>query len=232
MQYPTRYIAHYFMGCSYAANKWMFGPRVANSPNCSVLRNGIDFSLFSFDADSRRKKRLELGINENDFVIANVGRLVHQKAQAILIYAMSHVVKKNSSAKLLLIGDGPLRDSYKKLVKELNLCDSVFLLGTRSDIPRLLSAVDIFCMPSVNEGLGIAAIEAQASGCSTLVSSAIPEEAYISDYIVKVSEGSDWAEAILNTKIRKNDERSKPLISSDYNIIEISKNLQEFYCSI
>ena len=71
--------------------------------------------------------------------------------------------------RLLLIGDGPLRESVRNKAEDLNLIDGVMMLGQRSDVPDLLATMDAFCLPSLYEGMPVVGIECQAAVVPTLV---------------------------------------------------------------
>ena len=232
-QFPVRYLGDYFMGCSQIANEWMFGKRVANSDKCRVIYNGIDISRFRFSAEMRKRKRAELGITENEQLIGNVGRLVEQKNQELLIRAFALAYETRPSLRLAIAGDGPLAQHLHELAKELGREKEILFLGNRKDVPDLLQAFDVFVMPSKNEGLGIAAIEAQAAGLPCVVSEAVPEEAYVTKSICCINTQSltKWAEALLEQNIAY----QRDCISSElkkYDISSISKDLMNFYLKL
>lgn len=130
-----------------------------SSADTEVIVNGIPEFPDGETQDSIRKK---LALNNNDFVILNVGRLSHQKSQDLLIDAFSIVLKKtnNLNLKLLIAGDGELREQLEDKVKNLNIDNYVKLLGNRRDIGDLMKASNIFALSSRWEGLGIVLIEA------------------------------------------------------------------------
>jgi len=231
LQYPVRYIADYCMGCSYAANEWMFGKKRARSDNCLVLKNGIDVRKFRYDATARADVRRELGLPENSFVIGSVGRLVAQKNQLLLIEAMQTVLQARPEAKLVIVGDGPLRESLSGEIAARGLRDAVLLAGARNDVNRLLSAMDVFALPSRDEGLGIAAIEAQANGLPTLVSAAVPEEAYATEQIRRVAPDTSaaWAQALTADAVTRAADAAGQVRAAGYDIAGIAEQLEEFY---
>ena len=112
--------------------------------------------------------------------------------------------------RLFLIGRGPLRNNMEQLAAELNIRDKVVFLGVRSDIPDLLMAMDLFVFPSKWEGLGIAAIEAQASGLPCILSPALPDMAICSPYAYKMdslNSTAAWAERMVDEPIRADSDR-------------------------
>lgn len=129
--------------------------------NYTLINNGINCCDYSFDITKRENMRLKLGISDC-FVLGHVGRLSHEKNQCFLLEIFKYVVKKRSDAVLILVGDGKDKSIIQNKCHSLGLDDSVILLGSRDDVNELMQAFDIFVLPSLFEGLGIVAIEAQA----------------------------------------------------------------------
>lgn len=170
------------------------------------INNGIDLEKYKFDEGVRQKVRRELKIEEN-YVLINVGSLSDIKNQAFLIRLMPDLLEKNPDIRLLLVGDGPLKSDLENLCKYLKVSDQVIFLGNSDRVNELLMAADIFLFPSKREGLGISAIEAQASGLVSLLSTNVPREAGISEGARFIDLDRDkWTYEILNNKgsIRKN----------------------------
>lgn len=229
LQLPVRYIANYFMGCSKNATIWMFGKKCANSRNCYVLRNGIDASRYAYNKEVRDKLRKSFSIPSDALVVGNVGRLVSQKNQSLLIKAHQVLLNLKPNTWLVIVGDGPLSERLKNEAAEI---PNVLFLGSRTDIPDVIQAFDVFVMPSVKEGLGIAAIEAQAAGLPTIVSEIIPQEAYVTSLISKIDlkEAPDtWANCILNASVINRFVTTSQIKDAGYDIASVSKWLSNFY---
>lgn len=197
LQYPIRYIADYCFACSLSAGKWLFGQKTIKKNNFYILNNAISAHEFTFNIDSRNKIRKEFQI-ENQFVIGHVGRFHELKNHEFLIEIFKSVYEKNRNAILMLVGDGELRKKIEKKVNDLGLTNQVVFTGVRSDIPELLQAMDVFVFPSFYEGLGIVAIEAQASGLPCVVSDTLPNEVLITNLIKKesINGTKGWIEKI------------------------------------
>lgn len=132
---------------------------------------GIDTDHFAPTLDGA-KLRKELGL-ESKKVIISVGRLVHRKGQDLLIQSLPEILKSIPSAHLVLVGEGPYRSHLEKLIEDLQIRESVTLIGRIQyrDLPRYFCVGDIFVMPSRSrlaglevEGLGIVYLEASACG--------------------------------------------------------------------
>ena len=119
---------------------------------CTVIDNGIDLTEFSNCYDPYLKLNIP--------VILCIGSLCQRKDQATLIRAVGLV----KGLKLWLVGDGPSKTEFERLIKELNLEDVVILFGERCDIAYLLNQATIYVQPSLYEGFGIAILEAMCSG--------------------------------------------------------------------
>lgn len=134
------------------------------------ILNGVDIDKFKPSEESRSKYRELLGLTDKQFVIGSVGRLVEVKNYPSLVRAFALFVKKHPSSKLLLTGDGPMRGDLESLIKQLEVTDSVELLGRRDDIPELMNAYDVFVLPSFREGLSNTILEAMSTGLPAVVS--------------------------------------------------------------
>ena len=130
----------------------------------SVVYNGVDMAKFAARGD-RADVRAELGVAPEAVLIGAVGRLTADKGgQDVLIRAVGRVRATCPQVRLVMVGDGPLRPGLEELTAQLGLTDTVIFTGLRSDVPRLLSALDVFVLPSEREALPVAVLEAMAAG--------------------------------------------------------------------
>jgi len=120
---------------------------------------------------SREDVRAALGLRDHELMILSTGRLAEQKGLEYLIRAAALLRNDLQDARILLAGDGPLRDKLAKLVSSLELDDRVVLLGRRSDVGDLLVASDLVVLPSLWEGLSISLLEAMAAGRPVITTS-------------------------------------------------------------
>jgi glycosyltransferase involved in cell wall biosynthesis len=231
--YPTRYIADYFFGCSFGAGADRFGLSIVQSDRFAVLNNAIDSPLYVYNALARNTIRRSFNIKDDAFVIGHIGRLDAQKNHRFLLEVFCQILQRRPNSHLLLIGDGSLK---AELIEEINLYklhDYVTMTGIRQDIPNLLSAMDVFVFPSLFEGLGIAAVEAQAAGLPTFCSDVIPRESAVSElvrYFPLSSGANEWAHKILTSKITRVTGDMSPIIKAHkYDITETASMLQKFY---
>ena len=183
-------ILHYiFIPCAYfipnvriapsdKAAKFMFGTK----KGVHILHNGLDTKTFAFSAINRQKIRAEL-IAENKFVVGHIGRFNFQKNHKFLLQIFAELKKIRPDAILWLAGKGELEQNIKEQAKNLNISDSINFLGIRTDIPELLSAIDVFIFPSLFEGMPNTVIEAQTSGLPCLIADTITKQAKQTDIV-------------------------------------------------
>lgn len=220
LQYPLRYQADFLFACSKEAGNWLYGEKACRSSRFYLLKNAIATERFAFREEMREKKRKELGISEQAFVVGHVGRFEEQKNHKFLleIYeAMQSRVSAGGAMKthgkddesgecasreciLLLIGEGKLEEAVRRQAEQKNL-KNVRFLGNRADVNELLSAMDVFLFPSLFEGLPVTLIEAQAAGLPVAASDTITKEVGVTPLIRMLSlhERADrWAEQIIS----------------------------------
>jgi glycosyltransferase involved in cell wall biosynthesis len=154
----------------------LFGPAWPSDPATSIVYCGLDFTAFEARVD-RDAARREFGFEPSDFVIGHVGRFEPQKNHEFLLRIHAEALKLRPEARLLLIGKGPLEAAVLATATRLGTVDRIRFAGARADIARLMvGAMDVFVLPSLYEGLGLVALEAQAAGLLTLVSDRVPPE--------------------------------------------------------
>ncbi len=132
-----------------------------------LVRSSLELDLYGADASARSEVRRELGIPEDASVIGAVNRLSPQKDPVLLMEAVLPVLAARPEARLLLVGDGPLRAEVERRAN-----DQVVLTGLRSDVPRLLAAMDVFVLASQWEGLPRTLLQAMATGVPVVATDA------------------------------------------------------------
>ena len=145
-------------------------------PNVSertfTIPNGIELDHFTPSTDRLRNRRPP-GLPVDAWIIGTVGRLRPQKNHALLVRALAKLLGSVPNAWLVIVGDGELEDSLRRLAAELHVLHRVAFLGSRSDIPELLTSFDVFCLPSFFEGMPISLLEAMASELPVVASDVV-----------------------------------------------------------
>ena len=188
-----RYSSYRF-ACSDAAGCFMFG-----SNNYTIIPNAIDLDKFRYDSINRNKIRNDLGIHDK-IVIGSVGRFHRQKNYEFLVRIAREMISLKDNTIFIIVGDGDLRETIDRQIIEYGLKEQIILLGNRNDVYSVYSAMDVFLMPSLVEGLPLVGVEAQATGLPCLFSDSITKELGITDrafYMSLDETEKRWAERIL-----------------------------------
>ncbi|MGL6200639.1 MAG: glycosyltransferase family 1 protein [Lachnospiraceae bacterium] len=215
-----------YFACSEKAGRYMFGNK-----KFTVLKNAIIVDNFLYNEDIRNSVRKELNI-ENKTVIGHAGRFCEHKNHKFLLDIFKEISNIEANAILVLVGAGETFDSVKEQVKKYGKDDKVMFLGVRKDIARLYQAMDCFVFPSLSEGLGIVAIEAQCSGLPVVGSDVIPKEAAITKrfhYMSLKESPKDWAKEVLKVAKSKREAEIDKIREAGYDVKDVAQYLQNFY---
>lgn len=187
------------LACGNEAGQWLFG----NKP-FTVLKNGRDTELFSYDSAIRNKVRNKYGIKD-EIVIGHVGGMFKQKNHKFLIEIYREVIRKEPNAKCFMIGDGPLKNEIESYAAHLK--ENVFFVGTTDKVNDYLQAMDGMVLPSLFEGLPLVVIEWQINGLPCVLADTITKECAATETVyfmpLKASAG-EWAEKILEMSKKSN----------------------------
>lgn len=182
------------IACGNEAGNWMF-----NCNSYTIIHNAINIEKFRYNRENRLIIRDDFKINDETIVIGMVGRLhpVKNHKRAIEIFKEFH--SKYSDSKLLIVGDGPLKNELLVFIESLHLKENVIFAGAIDEVSPYYSAMDVLIFPSLFEGLSIAGIEAQASGLKIIASDSIAKEMDISksvDFISLKESNCLWCEKL------------------------------------
>lgn len=230
--FSKKYATDYF-ACSELAGRYLFGDKIFDEGKVTIINNAIDVDKFTFNEKIRKQKREELGINEDTLVVGHIGRFVKQKNHDFLIDIFNEVHKQRENSVLLLIGQGPLLPEIKEKVEQLNLNESVKILGQRNDVNELYNSLDVFLLPSLYEGLPVVGVEAQANGLLCEFSSAMTKETKVIDstrFIDLDKPASYWANMLLKDSLNfKRKNTSEEMTNNGFNISKEAEKLEEKY---
>lgn len=232
----SRLFANMYFACSKKAAVWMYGKKALEFGKVTIINNAIDLKQFAFAKNRRQIVCKQLGL-ENSFVIGHVGRFVQTKNHSFLIDIFAEVRKNDSIAKLLLVGDGPLRKRIEDKVMNLGLMDNVIFTGVRSDVADLYNAMDVFVLPSFYEGLPVVGVEVQANGLPFICSSNVTKEIAITDKIRFLGldkSAQSWKDAIYKygTQVRDKADTNIDIINSGFDIIVEASKLEKLYFEV
>lgn len=214
--------ANSYVACGRDAGEFMFG-----SSNYTIFNNAINPKEYSLNPKTRNVIRSELGVSKDELLLGIIGRLVPQKNIKFSI----DIIREMKNGKLLIIGDGELKDEIKRTISELKLQEKITMLDPVEELGDYYGALDALVMPSLYEGLPYVGIEAQFMGLPCYFSSNITKELKISNncYFIRAKDANDvleWVRIIQKTCKKKN---CLTAYSDNYNINKQAELLSCFY---
>ena len=217
--------------CSEDAGKCLYGRKFSGSPRKLIIHNGVDCKKFNYDEEARNTIRKEFHIEKNEILIGNIGGFRVQKNHEFLIEVFSVLHKRNPKYKLLLVGDGELKTFIEKKVNNLGLQDYVIFAGTRTDISKIMSGLDLFILPSLYEGLPVVGVEAQAAGLNCIFSDSITTEANLTgvSYLSLKSSIETWCLQIENMEIQHDISKNYRVRREGFDVVTECRKLSCFY---
>lgn len=229
-----RYPDHFY-ACSKQAAEFAFGKIIASSCNCEIFYNGIDLARYCVNEIEHNTARKKLSLDVDGPVFGTVGRLLSQKNHTFLLDVFAAILRREPSSILIIVGKGDLRTTLERKAKDLGISQHVHFAGSVPNVPDYLKAFDVFLFPSLYEGLGMAAVEAQACGLPTLMSDEVPSLAACTDLAEFISLSADaekWADESLRAyreSIGHRSDRIEQVRDAGFDINEIAKKLCFFY---
>ncbi len=184
-----------------------------NEADIRVIHSGIDINRFSVqNPESRVASKNKLGLKDAP-VIGIVARLSEEKGHTYLIKAMREVTASIPGAQLLIIGEGRTKEELLKLVEAYGLGKNVFIFPPVGDTQEVLSCMDLFVLPSLKEGLGLALMEAMACGIAVIGTDVGGIKSLIRDgdngLLVRPADSAGLSRAIL--ELLNNTEKAKSM---------------------
>ena len=195
------------LACSERSGKSFFRNR-----KYKVIEDGIQYDKYKFSESNRKEIREKYHFNKENIVLGCVGTLIPIKNHKFIIEVFNRYQLEHANARLLIVGEGYLRNELEQLAQKYNISQKIIFTGQVKDVSKYYSAMDIYLMPSKNEGFGISLCEAQINGLPCLASPNFPKEVKITKNVkfLKLNDMNRWLNAI-NTMKR------------DINIIELSQ---------
>lgn len=213
--------------CGRDAGRFWYG----TDKNFTVLPNAVDCEKFRYNEDIRNKKREEMGLQDK-FVVGHLGRVSPpQKNHPFLLKVFAEIKKQKDNAVLLMAG-AEETEELTALAKELNIENDIRFLGSRTDIPELCQAYDVFVFPSFWEGLPVSVVEAQAAGLPVVMSDSVTDEVCVTDNILLMSLNDtpkSWADKALEISQAERKDTFEAMKSSGWDIFETAKALVSYY---
>lgn len=211
--------------CSMSAAKWFY----PDYKDATIIYNAINIEKHLFSQEKRSNIRKMYEIPQDYMVLGDVGRLEKQKNMPYLIDIFERYHQKNPESCLMIIGNGSQQAELKKYVKNKKLSQFVIFTGEVNNTTDYLSALDVFLMPSLYEGLPVTLVEAQAAGLKCIVADNITREVNVTDNIeylpIKESSIDLWVDDIVKSNNRLAE--GKKLLGSNFDIKKSASYLEK-----
>ena len=213
------------------------GKKLFKLNNATVIQNGINISRFNPDL-KYKDIRKEIGVDENTFLIGYCARITIQKDPENFIKAIDIIHKKEPSIKVLMIGDGDLKEMATDMISEYGLEDVIISQDFRLDIPDVLSAVDVYCLPSLWEGLSLSLLEAMSMKKAIVATPTDGTVELINDgengFLVPFKDPEKLAEGLLKYFYKRelmseHGERSRKIVEKNFDAAIMSNKVEEIY---
>lgn len=230
LKYSVRWLATDLVACSTHAGHYLYGRR-----HFSVLTNTIDVTHFHFDMNERKQLRQTLHL-ENYLVLGSVGRLTQVKNHAKLFDIVRTFKQRGQRVKLVLIGDGELREQLEQQAQQLELDDDVLFLGVIKDVARYYAMLDALVIPSFYEGGPIVALEAQAAGLPVVMSDRVDQDLVLlptTQIVPLTATADDWRDRITQVVAVTDRARGQLMLrGSRYDQTAVRAKMLTYYQSI
>lgn len=208
------------------AAEYTFGKNCIKKGKAFLIHNAVDLDIYKYSIDERNRIRNEFNIS-NKYILGHIGRFNEQKNHSFLLDIFKKVLDIRPDSVLMLVGKGELENEIKVKAKKLGIFNNIIFTGVRSDIPALLSAMDVFVFPSLYEGMPNTVIEAQATGLPCVISDTVTGEANITKSVkyLPITNIDPWVETISKISIDNiRHNYNKEFIESGYEIKQSVKN--------
>lgn len=224
--------ADYYFACSKAAGEKIF--KNSYIENGFFMNNIIDIELIDKKVPKDiAKEKLKI---DSNFVVGHVGIFHEPKNHFFIIDVFSEILKIKPDAKLLLIGDGYLRESVEKYAMSKDVYNQTIFTGFQSEVDQYYSAMDVFLFPSLFEGFAIALAEAQSFNLPCVVSDIIVSEAVINgrnlEYLSLNKDAKTWAKTVVDFYNQHIDYSNSNSDIVKANILNSVKQLENKYISM
>lgn len=221
------------IACGKEAAEYLFN----TSKNVWLLNNAIDLQLYNEISLTNKNSWKAVKSDLQGLKIIQVGRLNEVKNHDFSLKIARKLKELGVNFTFFIVGQGPLEDLIQKKIKEYKLGENVFMLGIRSDVPKLMAGADVMLMPSLHEGFPVVLVESQAVGLLSLISDRVAPEVDLDLDLVKflpLGDVDTWVKALKNRKDKSisQSEIYTCLYASSFDVKKNATDLLNFYLDI
>ena len=221
------------MCCGEDCGRWLFGNRAYDQGRVALFKTPVNAQKNAYDPALRERTRKQYGL-EDKIVLGHIARFVPQKNPLFLLDIVAAAYRLNPDVRLLLIGDGVLKNEMMRKIEDLSIAQAVVYLGIQEEVVQLYQAMDAFLLPSLYEGLPIVGIEAQAAGLPAFFSTEVTEETgmtKLAHFLPLTLDAEEWARKILDAVEQNTERRSHcdEIKQAGFDSIEESRRLKAYY---
>lgn len=222
------------LACGRMAGLYVYGKRTP----FIVINNAVELSRFKPDEESRNIVRKQFGICDNHIVVGDIARFVAEKNQSFFLELAKEDIKKDNRCIFMLVGEGPLLDDFKARVTNEGLNNKFILTGPQSRVEDFYNSMDVFCLPSLYEGLPVTMMEAQACGLPCLLSTNVTDEGIVGSSPVERldlnTSTAHWIQTIYSLSSGRQNDRQiiyNAFSMHSYEISVIAREMSNIYMS-
>ena len=213
---------------------------VLNPDKIITVHSGVDTDRFVMPHMNIKEKKRSLGLDPDEPVVAAVGWLLPIKGPEYLLKSMADIWPGHPEARLVFAGKGELEDELKAETSRMGVSDKVLFLGWRDDIPEIMQIIDVFVLPSLNEGMGRVLVEAMAAGKPVVASrtGGIPDliKNGKNGFLVKPGDINDLSFAInrllADRKLRDEMGNRGRAMARNFGVEKMVEKIDGLYCAL
>jgi glycosyltransferase involved in cell wall biosynthesis len=210
---------------------------VCNPDKMVTIHSGVDIARYAAARVNIEEKKRSLGLDPKGLVVGTVGWLLPIKGPVHLLKAMARIWHRNPDIDLVFVGKGELEEALRAEAFRRGVSDKVTFLGWRDDIPEIMQILDVFVLPSLNEGMGRVLVEAMAAGKAIVASDAggIPDLIIHghNGFLVPPKDSNRLAEAIItllkDTHRREEMGKNGKLLAKRYSVESMVDKIETLY---
>ena len=228
----TKKQADYWFACSESAAHLLYGEDYKSYPRYYEMPNAIDVKRFIFNEETREVIRKELGVKEQEFLCGHAGTFSVPKNHTFLLDVFYEICKLNYNARLLLIGEGILKEDVVEKAKRLGILNRIIFRQNLPNVNEHMMAMDLFIFPSLFEGFGMVSLEAQATGLNIVQSDTVPMDTHLTECVLSLpldEAPAKWAEKAMAMPQRNRKEVNKGIMNTKYNLSNTLTLISKLY---